>query len=70
MISNISWRSFAVWRRNKDVFLTTWKTNFLPPFLEPLLYLVAMGLGFGVLIGQVTYEGRFVDYIKFLAPGL
>jgi len=70
IISNISWRSFAVWRRNKDVFLTTWKTNFLPPFLEPLLYLVAMGLGFGVLIGQVTYEGRFVDYIKFLAPGL
>lgn len=53
-----------------DVFLTTWKTNFLPPFLEPLLYLVAMGLGFGVLIGQVVYEGQFIDYIKFLAPGL
>jgi lipooligosaccharide transport system permease protein len=70
IFSNISWRAFAVWRRNMDVFLTTWKTNFLPPFLEPLLYLVAMGLGFGVLIGQVVYEGHFVDYIRFLAPGL
>lgn len=52
------------------MFFTTWKTNFLPPFLEPLLYLVAMGLGFGVLIGQVVYAGQMYDYVKFLAPGL
>lgn len=70
MIDNISWRSVSVWKRNRDVFLTTWKTNFLPPFLEPVLYLVAMGLGFGVLIGQVEYHGNLYDYAKFLAPGL
>ncbi len=69
-ISNISWRSLAVWRRNKEVFFTTWKTNFLPPFLEPILYLVAMGLGFGVLIGQIEYSGDYYEYAKFLAPGL
>ncbi|MEM3058688.1 MAG: ABC transporter permease [Methanomassiliicoccales archaeon] len=59
-----------VWRRNRDVFFTTWKTNFLPPFLEPILYLVAMGLGFGILIGKVEYEGIMVEYAMFLAPGL
>ncbi|MBM4237404.1 MAG: ABC transporter permease [Euryarchaeota archaeon] len=70
LLSNISWRALAVWKRDKDVFFTTWKTNFLPPFLEPLLYLVAMGLGFGILIGQIEYSGRLVEYAKFLAPGL
>ncbi|NLX46676.1 MAG: ABC transporter permease [Euryarchaeota archaeon] len=71
LISNISWRSMALWKRNRDVFLTTWKTNFLPPFLEPILYLVAMGLGFGALIeADIEYGGRSLEYIKFLAPGL
>ncbi|MCQ5375922.1 MAG: ABC transporter permease [Methanomassiliicoccales archaeon] len=70
LLSNISRRSLMVWRRNKDVFFTTWKTNFLPPFFEPILYLVAMGLGFGILIGKVEYEGLFVEYAMFLAPGL
>ncbi|HUT27235.1 MAG TPA: ABC transporter permease [Methanomassiliicoccales archaeon] len=71
IISNISWRSLALWKRNRDVFLTTWKTNFLPPFLEPILYLLAMGLGFGALIqADIVYNGQSVEYIKFLAPGL
>ncbi len=71
LISNISWRSLALWKRNRDVFLTTWKTNFLPPFLEPILYLVAMGLGFGALIqADIEYGGKSLEYIKFLAPGL
>jgi lipooligosaccharide transport system permease protein len=70
MISRISRNSLQVWRRNRDVYLTTWKTNFIPPFLEPILYLTAMGLGFGVLIGQVEYQGNLYDYAKFLAPGL
>ncbi|OPX63278.1 MAG: ABC-2 type transporter [Methanomassiliicoccales archaeon PtaB.Bin134] len=71
LISNISWRSIALWKRNRDVFLTTWKTNFVPPFLEPILYLLAMGLGFGALIPEdIVYRGMSVEYIKFLAPGL
>ena len=68
---DISWRSIALWKRNRDVFLNTWKTNFVPPFLEPILYLVAMGMGFGALIqGDLEYHGQSMEYIKFLAPGL
>ncbi len=70
LVKNISWRCWAVWQRNKDVFLKTWKTNFLPPFLEPILYLVAMGLGFGVLINDLVFRGETITYIQFLAPGL
>lgn len=71
LIDNISWRSLSVWRRNSDVFLRTWKTNFLPSFLEPILYLLAMGMGFGVLINSdLRFHDTSVSYIEFLAPGL
>ncbi len=70
-LSNLSMGSIQVWRRNRDVFFKTWKTNFLPSIFEPLLYLIAMGLGFGVLLtAGVPYAGQTIDYIRFLAPGL
>jgi lipooligosaccharide transport system permease protein len=56
LIRNISWRSWDAWRRNKDVFLKTWKTNFLPPFIEPVLYLLAMGFSFGAAVTLPPYE--------------
>ena len=59
-----------MWRRNADVFFKTWKTNFLPSILEPLLYLVAMGAGLGSLIAHLEYAGQEMEYIRFLAPGL
>jgi len=71
IINNISWRSVSVWKRNRDVFLKTWKTNFVPSFLEPILYLLAMGLGFGVLISEdLRLHDINVSYLEFLAPGL
>lgn len=70
LLRNISWRTISVWKRDRDVFFTTWKTNFLPPFLEPILYLIAMGFGFGVMIGTISYKGDMISYAKFLAPGL
>jgi len=50
LLSNIDSGALMVWRRNADVFFKTWKTNFLPSILEPLLYLVALGAGLGGLI--------------------
>jgi lipooligosaccharide transport system permease protein len=70
LVRNISWRSWDAWRRNKDVFLKTWKTNFLPPFIEPILYLLAMGFSFGAAVTLPPYEGREISYVAFLAPGL
>jgi len=55
-----------VWLRNKDVFMKTFRVNFIPPFLEPLLYLFAMGFGLGTYIKDI--EG--MSYAKFIAPAL
>ncbi len=70
LIGNIDRGAVHVWRRNADVFFKTWKTNFLPSILEPLLYLVAMGAGLGSLVASLQYAGQEIEYIKFLAPGL
>ncbi len=69
-VLNIDRGALLVLRRNSDVFFKTWRTNFLPSILEPLLYLIAMGLGFGGLVVGLKYLGQPIDYIRFLAPGL
>jgi lipooligosaccharide transport system permease protein len=52
--------------RNTDVYLKTWKTNFLPPLLEPLLYTLALGYGVGAFIDEIGG----VSYARFIAPGI
>jgi lipooligosaccharide transport system permease protein len=70
ILRNISYRFWRVWQRNFDVYLATWKINFIPPLLEPLLYLVAFGIGLGGMVKSVAYEGQTLSYLKFIAPGL
>ena len=43
MIGAISSRALRVWQRNRDVYFVTWKTNMVPPLMEPVLYLLAFG---------------------------
>ena len=69
VVSNISYRAAYVWRRNMDVYLTTWATNFLPPLLEPFQYLLAFGLGLGTAVGVLHFRGLPVPYMGFIAPG-
>lgn len=57
---------WAMVQRNRDVYRKTWKTNFLPPLLEPLLFIVALGYGLGVFVREV--EG--VRYPVFIAPAI
>ncbi|OGS44177.1 MAG: ABC transporter permease [Elusimicrobia bacterium RIFOXYD2_FULL_34_15] len=70
ILKNTSWRSLRVWQRNFDVYLATWKVNFIPPVLEPILYLLAFGLGLGQLVKDVPYNSHQISYLEFIAPGL
>ena len=50
----------------------TWRGSVITTFLNPVLFLAAMGLGLGSLVddstGSATLEAA--SYLKFLAPGL
>jgi lipooligosaccharide transport system permease protein len=52
--------------RHRDVFMKTYKTGFLPPLLEPILYLLAMGFGLGGFVRLIDGE----PYVQFIAPAL
>lgn len=65
-LPEIDKRLLKVWSRNKDVFMKDIKLNFFPPFLEPLMYLFAMGFGLGTFVNEI--DG--ISYPQFIAPGL
>lgn len=65
-----SHRVFWVWQRNFAVYRQTWKISFLPPLLEPMLYILAFGVGLAVMVGEVTLAGRSFGYTAFIAPAL
>jgi lipooligosaccharide transport system permease protein len=46
--------------------MKTYKTNFLPSLLEPILYLVAFGLGLGGFVQTINGE----PYVNFIAPAI
>lgn len=70
MLRNVSPRCLHVWRRDMDVYRTTWLTNFIPPLIEPILYVLAFGFGLGSMIGEVSYQGRTLRYLTFMGPGI
>jgi lipooligosaccharide transport system permease protein len=66
----ISWRFLKVWRRNLITYGKIWKVSFLTPLIEPILYILAFGMGLGVMIGEVEYGGTTLSYVRFIAPAL
>jgi lipooligosaccharide transport system permease protein len=70
ILGNVSPRAWRVWQRDADVFLTTIWVNFLPPLLEPVLYIVAFGFGLGSLVKTVNYQGQVLGYLPFMVPGI
>jgi len=58
--------ALVVWRRNAAMYRRTWMLNILPNFFEPVLYLLAIGLGVGAYVSQMGG----LSYSAFLAPGL
>jgi len=65
-IPELTYRVWRVWRRDFDVFMKTWKVNFLPPLLEPIFYLIALGYG----LGQVVKTVDNMPYVQFIATAL
>ncbi len=61
-----TWRARHVWSRNWEVFKKFALTNILPYFAEPLLYILALGYGLGIFVGQIGG----MSYASFLAPGI
>lgn len=66
----LDWRTWAVFRRNAQVYLRNWRTAFLPPAMEPVVYFLAFGLGLGSFVGSILYQGEAIDYGTYVAPGL
>jgi lipooligosaccharide transport system permease protein len=63
--------SGRVWQRNWLVYRRLWHRSLAFGFLQPVLFLTAMGLGIGSLMGaqdQAAFGG--VPYIDWLGPGL
>lgn len=64
------WRSWTVVGRNALVYVRNWRTAFLPPAFEPLVFFVALGLGLRGYVGELSYAGATIDYPTYVAPGL
>ena len=61
---NRSW--VYVWLRNFTVYRRGWKTNVLPPFVQPISLLLIMGLGVGHYVGEI--DG--MPYLVFVTAGI
>jgi lipooligosaccharide transport system permease protein len=59
-------KAFRVWQRHFKVYTKLYKSSIVFNFIEPILYLVALGFGLGAFVKEVNG----VPYMKFIAPGL
>ena len=59
-------RAFMVWQRHWLVYTKLYKTSFALNFIEPALYLMAMGFGLGAFVQNIHGQ----SYIQFIAPGI
>ena len=59
-------RILRVWQRHWTVYTKLYKTSFALNFVEPALYLVAMGFGLGAFVQNINGA----PYVRFIAPGI
>jgi lipooligosaccharide transport system permease protein len=59
-------KAYRVWQRNLTVYTKRYKSSLVLNFVDPVLYLIALGFGLGAFVKEING----VPYIKFLAPGL
>jgi len=56
----------AIWTREVTLFSRYWRSTSFAALVEPLVYLLAFGLGFGSLVAAIGD----VPYIQFLGTGI
>ena len=61
-----SWHFIRVWQRNRDVFFRLWRSEAPGSIAEPIIILLAMGIGLGAYVGLIDNQ----KYIEFIAPGI
>ena len=59
-------RAFRVWQRHAKVYTKLYKSSIALNFVEPVLYLAALGLGLGAYVKEI----KGVPYVNFIAPGI
>lgn len=63
---DLSLGAFRVWQRNRDVLLQLWKSEIVAQLVEPVIVILALGIG----LGQFVKLGSGQEYVAFLGPGL
>ena len=61
-----SWRFYRLWQRNRDVFVRLWHSEGAGAIIEPVLVLLAFGMGMGAYVNLESGQ----KYIEFIAPGI
>jgi len=64
------WGVRCVWLRYFDVFRKSLTYYVVTTFSEPVLYLLAFGLGVGSLIGALKVNGAVISYRSFVFAGI
>lgn len=63
--------SLRVFEAEARVYRRTWRGSVVSSFLNPVLYMLAMGVGLGALVDANMPGGiEGVPYLTFLAPGI
>jgi len=63
--------AFRVFEAEARVYRRVWRGSVVSTFLNPILFLLAMGVGLGTLVDANVPQGlEGVPYLTFLAPGL
>ena len=69
-IPDSAWGVWCVWRRYGSVFVKSIAYYLVTTFIEPVLYLLAFGVGVGSLIGTLQVTGIRLTYRSFIFSGI
>jgi lipooligosaccharide transport system permease protein len=66
--------SLAYAARPLEFFLAqyrrVWRATLVSSVVTPVVYLLALGVGMGAFVGDITFHGNTYPYFEFVAPGL